>query len=537
MKAKLFLFLLPALGALLLFTAWPPDGYAILAFVAFVPFLLLDQVVKDKLVHYFGAIFLGFLLFHLLAARWMYSSTIIGSLLAHIFNAFYMAVVLWMYYFLKQKWNASFSNLAVFPVLWLTMEFLHYHWGLSWPWFTMGNVFAEHTSWVQWYSFTGSMGGSLWVLVVNGLVATAIQSLLKLNKTHAQIYAFAAVVFFAFPIVLSMKLEIDTFTGQKLKVLVVQPNINPRTEKFGGMNQQDQLDIAGQLIVKNNNSEIDLIVLPETLITIPIAEDSLEQSDWIRQLKEFAGGSAHTPIFTGAFTKRGPVVPESDFKAMVKNDGDEYVLYNSALLIDNERVQVYHKTKLVPLVEKQPFYHLMKPIRDFIEGSGGYFGRYGTHNEIITFDLDGAKLAPLICFESAYGAYVAQNAGQVAGFIVLITNDGWWSTRGGYRQHLAYARLRAIESRRYVVRAANTGVSAIIDPNGRIVNQLGYNMAGAFTANISVMHKPTFYSVYGDFIGIISLIISFIILLYVAIGLFTKKPFARYKGVNFHKLS
>ncbi len=535
MKTKLFFFLLPALGALLLFAAWPPDGYAILAFVAFVPFLLLDQVLKGRLVHYFGAIFFGFFLLHLMAAWWMYSSTIIGSLLAHIFNSFYMAVVLWMYYFLKQKWNVSFSNLVVFPVLWLAMEFLHFQWELSWPWFTMGNVFAEHTGWVQWYSFTGSMGGSLWVLVVNGLVATAIHSLLKLNKVHALIYAFAAVVFLAFPIWLSMGLKMDSFNGQKLKVLVVQPNINPRTEKFGGMNQQDQLDIAGQLLVNNNNSEMDLIVLPETLITIPIDEDSLEQSGWIRQLKEFAGGSAHTPIFTGAFTKRGLVVPESDFKAMVKNDGDEYVLYNSALLIDNDRVQVYHKTKLVPLVEKQPFYHVMKPLRDFIEGAGGYFGRYGTHNEIFTFDLDGEKLAPLICFESAYGAYAAQNAGQDAGFIVLITNDGWWSSPGGYRQHLAYARLRAIESRRYVVRAANTGVSAIIDPNGKIVKQMGYNTIGAFTANISVMHKLTFYSVYGDFIGIISLIISFIILLYVAIGLFINKPFARYKGVDFHK--
>jgi apolipoprotein N-acyltransferase len=525
MKAKLFFYLLPTFGALLLFAAWPPNGYAVLAFVAFIPFLLLDQVLKGSTLRYVGAIFFGFLLFHLLAAWWMYSSTFVGSLLAHSFNAFYMAVVLWMYYYLKLKWQAAISNLVIFPLLWLAMEFLHYHWPLSWPWFTIGNVFAEHTNWVQWYSFTGSLGGSLWVLVVNGLAAAAIHSLLRLNKALALIYAFAAVVFLAFPIWLSMGMEPKAYDGKELSVLVIQPNINPRTEKFGGMNQQDQLDIAGQLLVNNNNSEIDLIVLPETLITIPIDEDSLEQSGWIRQLKEFAGGSAHTPIFTGAFTiKRGLVVPESDFKAMVKNDGDEYVLYNSALLIDNDRVQVYHKTKLVPLVEKQPFYHVMKPLRDFIEGSGGYFGRYGTHNELQTFDFGNEKLAPLICFESAYGAYTSQRVEDYAGFIVLITNDGWWSSPGGYRQHLAYARLRAIESRRYVVRAANTGVSAIIDPNGKIVKQMGYDTIGAFTANISVMHKLTFYSVYGDFIGIISLIISFNILLYVAIGLFIKNP-------------
>jgi apolipoprotein N-acyltransferase len=534
-KANLILFLLPALGALLLFIAWPPGGYAILAFVAFVPFLVLDQVVKGRPLAYFGAAFLGFFLFHLLAAWWMYSSTIIGSLLAHIFNAIYMAMVLFLFFLVKQKWNAQLSNLVVFPVFWLAMEFLHYHWALSWPWFTLGNVFSENTNWVQWYSLTGSLGGSFWVLVINGLLSSTFQYLLRHKRVQARTVFIIAAIFLAFPMLFSSHLKIDVHSGQKLKVLVVQPNINPQTEKFGGMNQQDQLDIAGQLVVKHNHREIDLIVLPETLITIPINEDSLEQSGWIRQLKAFAGGTRHTPVFTGAFTKRGTYIPASDQKAIVKNNGDEYVLYNSALLIDNERVQVYHKTKLVPLVEKQPFYNLMKPLRDFIEGSGGYFGRYGTHNETFAFELGSEKLAPLICFESAYGAYISNNAGQIAGFVVLITNDGWWSTRGGFRQHLAYARLRAIESRRYVVRSANTGVSAIIDPNGIIVDQLGYDKVGTLEANITVLYKPTFYSIYGDYVGLISLIISTIILLSIPTRLFFGKPLSRYKGINFHK--
>ncbi len=132
---------------------------------------------------------------------------------------------------------------------------------------------------------------------------------------------------------------------------------------------------------------------------------------------------------------------------------------------------------------------------------------------MVTFDLGVETLAPLICFESAYGAYTSKRVGHHAGFIVLITNDGWWSSRGGYRQHLAYARLRAIESRRYVVRAANTGVSAIIDPSGEIIKQLGYDIAGAFAASVFAIYKPTFYSVYGDFIGVISLISCIIIFL------------------------
>lgn len=170
------------------------------------------------------------------------------------------------------------------------------------------------------------------------------------------------------------------------------------------------------------------------------------------------------------------------------------------------------------MVEKQPFYDAMKPIRRFVEQSGGFFGRYGTHNETAAFYLRGIQLTPLICFESVFGAYTATAVADGAGAIVLVTNDGWWSTQGGYRQHLAYARLRAIETNRYVARAANTGVSALIDARGKLINTLPYGQEGCFKASLYLHHERSFYSRFGDYIGSFSLPVAlvFIVMLIVA---------------------
>jgi apolipoprotein N-acyltransferase len=509
----ILLFAFPLASALLLFLAWPPISLTALAFCALVPLLVLGKLTNSKPLGLFIACFIGFFVFHLLAAWWMYSSTIIGSLLAHLFNSFYMAVVILLTQLISKKWPTTLTYILAFPALWLAMEFLHFHWELSWPWFTLGHVFAEHPAWVQWYSYTGSMGGSLWVLVVNGLLAVIVKIMIHTEKLRLLHFGLAVIGLIFIPLLISNWLTTAKTTDARIRVLIVQPNIDPRVDKFGGMTQQEQYDVVEKLLASRLSSDIELLVLPETMITIPIDEDSLEVSTWIDQLRTFSGGKNHIPILTGAFTKRSSNIPAKDKRALIEKGNQTYVLYNSALLIEKNRIQVYHKTQLVPLVEKQPFYHLMKPIRDFIEKSGGFFGRYGTHNDHFAFEFGETSIVPLICFESAYGGYTASSVSrQQAGFIVLITNDGWWSTPGGYRQHLAYASLRAIETGRYIVRAANTGISATINPSGLIENSMAYATEGILIADIGIQQELTCYSKHGDYIGLLALGLSVIIL-------------------------
>lgn len=519
-KLRFPLYILPLMTAVLLFMAWPPAGFPLLACISLVPLLLLADIEKYSGFKLAKAYFLGFFVFHLLAGWWMYSSTIIGSLLAHLFNASYMTLVLHGYTLTKR--NAMlrpFSALAL-ATMWLSMEFIHLRWELSWPWFTLGHVFSEKTDWIQWYAFTGSMGGSLWVLVTNLLFAQFIRSAMRAAKHQIILKWFLAfLISVGTPIGISYSMKNQASHADALRLMIVQPNIDPRTEKFDGLSQQAQLDKAIRLIRQCMHESVELIMLPETLITDPIEEDSLLQSQWIQQLMESVSGAQKTAVLTGAFTKRSHSIPEADRSALINDtEGPDYVLYNSILLLTDDNVQVYHKTRLVPLVEKQPFYDAMKPIRRFVEQSGGFFGRYGTHNETAAFYLRGIQLTPLICFESVFGAYTATAVADGAGAIVLVTNDGWWSTQGGYRQHLAYARLRAIETNRYVARAANTGVSALIDARGKLINTLPYGQEGCFKASLYLHHERSFYSRFGDYIGSFSLPVAlvFIVMLIVA---------------------
>ena len=139
---------------------------------------------------------------------------------------------------------------------------------------------------------------------------------------------------------------------------------------------------------------------------------------------------------------------------------------------------------------------------------GGISGSLGSENESYKFYINSYKLQPLICYESIYG-----DIQEGADLIIVITNDGWWKDTPGYKQHLSYARLRSIEKRKTIVRAANTGISAIINERGEILQNSEWNEISCLSANININQINTFYSVYGDYIGRISTFVAFMLLI------------------------
>ena len=124
------------------------------------------------------------------------------------------------------------------------------------------------------------------------------------------------------------------------------------------------------------------------------------------------------------------------------------------------------------------------------------------------------SIAPIICYESIYGDYVRQFVKQGAGAIFIITNDGWWKKTSGYQQHNMYAKLRAIETRRYIARSANTGISSIINPLGHIQQSVSWDKKDVIIASVGLGNYQTFYVKYGDLIGRLSAFLAVIILLY-----------------------
>jgi apolipoprotein N-acyltransferase len=172
--------------------------------------------------------------------------------------------------------------------------------------------------------------------------------------------------------------------------------------------------------------------------------------------------------------------------------------YNSIYLIDHDGsvLSVYDKLHLVPFGEYLPFQDLMERLgfEQLTKVSGGFIS--GLRRKMM--DVPGApRMLPLICYEAVFPGDVAARDDR-PGWIVNLTNDGWFGISTGPYQHLQQARLRAIEEGLPLVRAANTGVSAVIDPLGRVVARLGLGTEGVLDSGLPAAIKPTIYARLGD---------------------------------------
>jgi len=144
---------------------------------------------------------------------------------------------------------------------------------------------------------------------------------------------------------------------------------------------------------------------------------------------------------------------------------------------------------------------------------GGSISTLTTQDYRAVFSNGKNTIAPIICYESVYGEYVTDYVKKGADFLAIITNDGWWNTSQGHKQHLSIARLRAIENRRSIARSANTGISAFINQKGDIEHFLPYGKTGALRANIATNTATTYYTEQGDYIFRIAMLVMLIVLL------------------------
>ncbi|MGZ3885752.1 MAG: apolipoprotein N-acyltransferase, partial [Bacteroidia bacterium] len=189
--------------------------------------------------------------------------------------------------------------------------------------------------------------------------------------------------------------------------------------------------------------------------------------------------------------------------------------YNTAIYVDTARhCSFYHKSKLVPGVERMPFPGIFKYFEKYAIELGGTSGSLATQDERTVFsdDIYGFKLAPSICYESVYGDFMGTYIREGAQVIGIITNDGWWGDTPGHRQHLSYAKLRAIESRKQIIRSANTGISCFIDEKGNISQPQPYWQFAVISSDVKLNDVKTFFVRFGDLLSYASVIITIALL-------------------------
>lgn len=499
--------------ALLLTLAWPPAGLFPLAFIGFVPLFYIHSLVHQHRLGIGYAFLYGyaaFLLFNLGTTWWVWNASAGGAVMAFILNSLLMNLP-FMFLFRVSHRQGNPHKLWVFIVAWLAFEYLHYRWDGTWTWLTLGNAFAGVPWLVQWYEYTGVAGGTLWILWVNKKIFDLLLLYGRLEKQqrYRRIFNLAffwlfAPVFLSFYVLSAYKQQHAGKQRVRYRVMSVQPNIDPYKDKFGGMSPYEQtlkmLDIAG----RNMDSSVRLVAFPETALVGRIEEHDLNSAQPVQLIREFMKKHPGVSVLTGADTYR--IYAEGEKHSPTTRQyksGTYFDSYNTALFFKagDDSIGVYHKSKLVPGVERLPFSSVLKFLERFAIDMGGTTGSLGVDPEPRTFFLNNRfGVAPVICYESIFGEYVSGYVQRGADLLCVITNDGWWDDTPGYKQHNQYARLRAIENRRYVVRSANTGISSFIDDTGSMLEQTGWYTGEALTCDVSPGVVTTFYTEHGDLI-------------------------------------
>jgi apolipoprotein N-acyltransferase len=186
-------------------------------------------------------------------------------------------------------------------------------------------------------------------------------------------------------------------------------------------------------------------------------------------------------------------------------------------------ISFYHKTNLVPGVETlPPFLHFLDSWFEKFGGTtAGYTGQ--PDRTPLTTSNRSYSIAPSVCYESIYGEFMAKYVHNGAGLIAVITNDAWWGNTPGHLQLENYARLRAIETRRWIVRSANTGISCFIDPAGAIVESGPWEKPAVIRRPVPSEEKLTFYARYGDCISKMALVLAAFLLGYTIVTIIKKR--------------
>ena len=520
MKFKGAHFALSTLSGLGLYLSWPQMGFSPLVLVALVPLLWVvyslyqSKATKTKRLVFFYA-WWSFALWNGLTGWWI-SLAHWSGLVAVVFIAaslHALAMVAWLQSLthLGEK-----KGLLALPFLWLIPEWILRDWDMDWPWLELGNAFAHHPKWIQWYEYTGVFGGSVWVVVANLLILTGILRMGRGISPIRAFYTFGIWVFVPLSYSLYRYYSFD-LNGEKVQVLVVQPNIEPYTEKFE-MPVGEQLTLFLREAEPYVNEETDYLIGPETLIPNGLNLDQLKQEPTLKYLESFRQNFPNLHMVLGANTIKRYSHQATNTARQLGSDGYWYDVHNTALQMSAaDSIPVYHKSKLVVGAEKMPFMQILEPILgELVLDFGGMAGtnRTQNHREVFVHDNGKAKVAPIICWENEFGGFVTEYVRKGASLLLVITNDGWWGNSEGHKQHLHYARLRAIENRRSLARSANTGISAIINARGDLVQTLGWEKRGVLTAEVTLNENLSFYSRYGDYVLRIGVFIGLGFLLY-----------------------
>ncbi len=485
-KAKMKERFLLILSGILLGISFPPVPFpfTLLMFVGLIPYLKVIES-KQTLLEINRSTYLMAFVFSTITIYWVGSwqkeadtfLMISGALLLFV-NPAQLLITSTLYYYTKKIFKKNIA-LYVFPLFWVTYEYITMITEIRFPWMTLGSGLALFNKFIQVADIIGSLGLSLVVIYIN-IFFYNIYINYKISKKKFYFNLSISLVIFLLALIYGfIKFSSYNLPAKKVRVGLIQPNINP-WDKWATGDLNTFLNLYLDLSEKAVEDGAEILIWPET--AIPVYLMSGTYTTVVDSIYGFLEKN-NIYLLTGMPDFQYHSKDNHPDDAKYNEHGDYYyTTYNAVMLLSphSRELQRYGKTKLVPFGEKVPYADKIQFLGNLIKWgvglSGWNVGRDTTvfslpfpekKNRVISYsEKDSLFINGLVCYESIFPDFVAQFVDKGAGFISVVTNDSWYGKLSGPYQHKEYAALRAVENRRTIVRAANGGISCIINPLG-----------------------------------------------------------------------
>jgi len=495
-----------ALSGVLLVLSFPRFDLFPLAWVALVPLLvsLWDRSAREAflcglvtgILYFFGTLY------------WIYHSInhygsvpLIPSFALVLLLSFYLSLypAFFALLFSRKIRSTRLPALLLAPVFWVSLEFMRSYALTGFPWSSLGYSQYRFLYGIQFADITGIYGVSFLVAAVNGAVADYFISRRRLSEMPLFPPRQILVSYLVLAVVLTGGLSYSFLRlhqnrpGHDVRVSVVQGNIE-QNMKWDRAYQDQVVSTYEKLTASTLTQTPSLIIWPETALPFMFGDEA-RSSDLVafqRQLNAY--------LLFGSVLVKNP-----------SSDGRPAALTNSALLLDKNGnlSYAYDKIHLVPFGEYVPLRGLLFFVDKLAEGIGDYV----PGDKYIKAQTVFGSFGTFICYEIIFPGLVRKFYSRDGDFIVTITNDAWFGRTAGPYQHFSMAVFRAIENRKPVVRAANTGISGFIDSSGRIMKASALFERTTETMDIRTDSTRSFYSRYGDIFSYLCIVAGLFILL------------------------
>ena len=484
-------------SGILLFLSFPKHGAGIMAWVALIPLFFALKDVDTRNGFILG--FVAGLAFNIGLMYWVasvvghyghlgYSVAIFLMVLVAAYLSIYVALFAAGTVYLSGK---GIPRIIAAPVLWTCLEYGKSHLFTGFPWENLAysQYLSRHL--IQVVDITGTYGITFVIVLVNIVIYDIMNEKFRGKKTMGAVALCCIVLIgiYCYGYFRIDQTEEAAQTAKAMNVTVIQGNID-QSIKWNPDFQADTIDVYKNLSLEKRSSVTGLTVWPETAMPFFFQDASKMQSEII----EVARSSGDWLLFGSP-----------SYQQNCKGDAACIPFLNSAFLLSPQGKILgrYDKVHLVPYGEYVPLGNMFPFIKKLVVGVGDFRSGEGYY----PLAMDGHKLGVLVCYEGIFPGASRTYKKNGADLLVNITNDAWFGRTSAPYQHLSMTVFRAVENRLYLVRSANTGISAVIDPTGRIVAHTALFERTALRNTIKFINKETFYAVYGDVFALLCMII------------------------------